>query len=419
MEYNTKKYINLEDILNEKQLAYLLSKTARPGAKIISYDLKPATIGIAGLLAEHLRLTLHVQEDLVKKIHLFIKTLPLNNSPKADFITQNNFNTREALIYKLFDEMDDTEDPNPWRPKTYIYNENMLVMPDLSVEGYKSYPATKYFDKNHVMVTATSVARFHAAFANYATKKTLSEGKPYDFLEEYGHLMNEPVFLDPQWSQAAAKLTNNFLKEFSTNFKMYPANLEERLIDLFFKAYSDLKDYEDTLNVIVHKDLWFNNILFRYSGDVANNAILLDYQCMRFAPPAFDMMLLLHLTTTKSFRECHESEVLRHYYSVFSKSLDDDTKRRLAALNYDLDNFLVWCEKARLFGMLYTAALFPYVLMDPVQAQKTFDDPETFVDLVEVDRSVPVIEYAKQNNIYKSKQLDISEEIVEKYILGD
>ncbi|CAH2095800.1 unnamed protein product [Euphydryas editha] len=413
------KNMKLHDILSEKQLDHILSKTAKTGSKIISYDLTSATTGISGFLGEHLRLTLHVKEDLNKKIHLFIKSLPVNNQTKVNYIIENNFNKREALIYKLFEEMDHSVDPNPWRPKTYIYNENMLVMPDLSVEGYKSYPVTKYFDKNHVMVTATSVARFHAAFANYATKKTVNEGKPYDFLEEYGHLMNEPIFFDPHWSRAAGKLTNNFLKEFSTNFKKYPDNLEERLSDLYFKAYSDLKDYENTLNVIVHKDLWFNNILFRYSGDVAINAILIDYQCMRFAPPAFDMMLLLYLTTTRSFRECHESEVLRHYYSVFSESLDDDTKRRLAALNYDLDTFLFWCEKARFFGMLYTAAMFPFVLMDPVQAQKIFDDPETFKDLLEVDRTVPVIEYAKENNIYRIKQLDLSEEIIEKYILGD
>ncbi|CAH2095798.1 unnamed protein product [Euphydryas editha] len=415
MEYSTKNAINLQDILNEKQLDHILSKTAKPGAKILSYDIKSVTTDIGGFLGNYFKLTLQVQEDSVKKIHLFIKTLPINNQPKTDMIRQNNFNTREVLTYKLFEEMDDNEDTNPWRPKAYIYNENMLVMADLSVEGYKSYPITKYFDKNHVMVTATSVARLHAAFANYATKKTLSDGKPYDFLEEYGHLMNEPVFINPQWSRVAAKLTYNFLNEFSANFENYSVNLEERLIDLYFKAYNDLKDYRDTLNVIIHKDLWFNNILFHYSGDVATNAILLDYQCMRFAPPAFDIMLLLHLTTTKSFRECHESEVLRHYYSVFSELLDDDTKRRLAGLHYNLDHFLFWCEKARLHGMMYTAGAFPIILMESVQAQKNFDDPETLKDLLEIDRSVPVIDHARENNIYRNKLLDLFEEIVESY----
>ncbi|XP_045448156.1 uncharacterized protein LOC123656532 [Melitaea cinxia] len=418
MECSAKNITNIQDILNEKQLEHILSKVAKPGAKIVGYDLKSASAGLVGFLGDHLRLKLYVKEDLIKEIHLFIKSLPMNNQPKADFITQNSFNKREALLYKIFEEIDDeTCDSNPWRPKAYIYTDNILVMPDLGAEGYKSYPSSKYLDKNHVMVTATSIARFHAAFANYETKKTVLENKPYNFFDEYGHVMTEPVFYDTPWLRAAAKLTSNLLKEFSTNSKCYPSDLEERLVDLYIRACDDIKYYEGTLNVLIHKDLWFNNILFRYSGDVATNAVLIDFQCMRFAPPAFDMMLFLHLTTTRSFRERHESEVLRHYYTVFSESLDDDTKRRMVSLNYDLENFLAWCEKARLFGMLLAAAIFPYSLMDPVTAKKTFDDPETFTYLLEVDRSVPVIEHAKESNVYRIKQLELSEEIVEKYLL--
>ncbi|XP_045448154.1 uncharacterized protein LOC123656528 [Melitaea cinxia] len=412
MECRAKNITKLQDILSDKQLEHIVQKV-KTGAKIVGYDLQPLTTSdMAGLLGNYFRLTIQVQEDSVKNIHLFIKTLPFNQT-KVDTIRQNNFNTREALFYKLIEEMDDSEDPNPWLPKAYIYNENTLVMSDLSKEGYKSHPSTKYFDKNHIMVTAKSVARFHAVFANYVTKKSEYRSKAYNFLDDYGHLMNEPTFLDPRWSQAAAKLTCNYLKEYSANYNKYPAYLEEQLSGLYCKAYNDLKDYQDTLNVIIHRDLWFNNILFRYSGDVAVNAILLDYQSMRVAPPAFDIMLVLHLTTSKRFRECHESEVLHYYYSLFMESLDDNTKQRLASMHYDIDTFLFWCEKARLFAMFYTAGAFPIILMDSVHAQKTLDDPAMLIDLMYKDRSEPVLEHAKENTNYRDKLLDIFEEIVE------
>lgn len=109
MENGTETVVELQDILSEKQLEIILSKAAKLGAKIVGYDLKSATEGIAGFLADHLRLTLYIKEDSVKKIHLFIKSLPMNNQSKLDMITENNFNTREALIYQLFDEIDDTE----------------------------------------------------------------------------------------------------------------------------------------------------------------------------------------------------------------------------------------------------------------------------------------------------------------------
>lgn len=109
MENGAKTVVELQDILSEKQLEHILSKTAKLGAKIVGYDLKSATEGIAGFLGDHLRLTLYVKEDSVKKIHLFIKTLPMNNQPKVDMIMENNFYTREALLYQLFDDIDDAE----------------------------------------------------------------------------------------------------------------------------------------------------------------------------------------------------------------------------------------------------------------------------------------------------------------------
>ncbi|XP_047533038.1 uncharacterized protein LOC125068083 [Vanessa atalanta] len=417
MEYCAESAKSLEDLLSAKQLQHILDRLAKPGAQLVSYDLKSATQGIAGFLGDHLRLTLHVKEDFVRKIHLFVKTIPMGNQPKAEFITQNQFNKREALMFKLFEEMGGTEDPYPWRPKAYIYTENILVMPDLCAEGYKSFPAKKYLDKNHVMVTVTSIARFHAAFFNYITKNTANGKRSYHFLDDCSHIMTEPIFIDSPWLHTAAKLTSKFLKELSINSKKYPDDLEERLVEFYIKACESLKVYEDTLNVIIHKDLWMNNILFRYNGDLVTNAVIIDYQCTRFAPPAFDVMAFLYLTTSRRFRECYENEVLRHYYSVFFESLDNDSKLRMDSFKYNLDSFLDWCEKARMFGMVEAATIFPYILMDPVKAQKTFDNPETYMEYLVEDRSGPVIEHARENDSYRTKQLELYEELVEKYIL--
>lgn len=109
MECRAKNITKLQDILSEKQLEHIVQK-AKPGAKIVGYDLKPLTTSdIAGLLGNYFRLTIQVQEGSVKNIHLFIKTLPFNNQTKIDTMRQNNFNVREALFYKLVEEMDDSE----------------------------------------------------------------------------------------------------------------------------------------------------------------------------------------------------------------------------------------------------------------------------------------------------------------------
>lgn len=293
----------------------------------------------------------------------------------------------------------------------------MLVMPDLCVQGYKVYPVQRYFDKEHIFPTLAAVARFHAAIARYESKKQ-SEDHNYNFLDVHGKVVSEPTFCDSNWIRAAAKLTNNLLREFSSevNQNQYPSDMEEKIWKLYVKGSNSLKEYKDTLNVIVHKDLWANNILFKYDGDKARNAVLLDFQCIRYGPPAFDVMSLLYLTTSREFRERYEATLLRYYHECFTESIDEMTKNRLTRLGYDEDAFLSWCEKARLFGMVVPLAIFPCTLMDPSAAQKAFNDPETYVEYSEVDRSVPVLAYARENCHYRNRQLEISEEFIERFV---
>ncbi|XP_045773392.1 uncharacterized protein LOC123872851 [Maniola jurtina] len=404
------------DVLTEKQLHYIVARMCEPGSQIISYDLKPACEeGLAGFLGEHFRMTLCVNEsNFVRKIHLFVKIVPTRNKPKADFIEQNQFFKKEALVFQLLEHIQEVNCVKPWCTKAVIHNEKMLVMPDLSIHGYKTCSSQTYFDRNHVFVSATSLARFHAAFANYFTKR--NQQKP-DFLEENG-LIIEQEFSDSQWLLCAAKVTYNILIEFSSKAKHYPADLEEKLAQLYIQGYASLKNNGDTLNLVIHKDLWANNILFQYKNDVPINAVLIDFQLSTYAPPAFDLMSLLYLTTSNEFRDRYESEVLQTYYGVFSENLDDATKRRLQDLKYDFEGFLTWCKKARMFGMAQASATLPCVCMDPEVGKSTFDNPDTYMERLTENRFKPVVEHARENIQYRLKLLEVSEEFVGKYVLG-
>ncbi|CAH0715210.1 unnamed protein product, partial [Brenthis ino] len=285
-------------------------------------------------------------------------------------------------------------------------------MPDLSVEGYKICQAENFFDRNHVLVAISSLARFHAAFCNYVTNK--SEKTPYNFLDEYGDVITEPTFVESPWLKAGARVVYNLLKEFSPKWKKYPRDLSEKLEKLCIEACNTLQVYEETVNVVIHKDLWANNIMFKYSEEIPINAILIDFQCLQYAPPAFDVMIFLYLTTCRSFRDSHELEVLDHYYKVFCANLDEPTSLRLK--EYTRPDFLRWCEKARLFSLVVAALIGPYVAMEPTAAQKHFDNPDTYAEYL-YDRWYPVISHARENRIYMKRNVALGEEIVEKYIL--
>lgn len=308
-------------------------------------------------------------------------------------------------------------DPNPWCVRAYIYTDSMIVMPDISVDGYAPRHFLDTLDLEHVLLTTASIARFHATFVNYENKKSIDLKQPYNILQEFNEILREPTFYDSTWMRACSKLSNNLLKAFSAKSYRNLPDLEKKLSQLYIKACDSLTEYKETVNTLVHKDLWVNNIMFKYENNAPTSAVLIDYQCMRYAPPAFDLVSFLYLTTDKRFRQERERDIFDYYYTTFIKNLTHASKDKVKKLGYDVKNFLSWCEKARMFGMLIAIAIYPYVLLDPKTAQATFDDPETYEKLLHDDRSVPVIAHAMKCEPYKRRNLEVTEEFVEAYVL--
>ncbi|XP_063536701.1 uncharacterized protein LOC134746281 [Cydia strobilella] len=409
--------VRVGDILNDSQLCHIIKKWVGEGSwQLVSADLRPAAVeGIAGFLGDHFRLTVRIKlEGRLVTIPLFVKSLPLNNAPKADFINQYHFNKKEVAIFKLIDEMD-IEGPNPFVANALLYNESILVMRDLTPEGYTTTNQLETFDLPHVLVTLASVARFHAAFANHETKKALALQRPYSVIEEHGTVTVENNFKDTPWVHAGAKLSANIIKNFSNKYRSLP-DLEAKLLKQFLEACDELIEHKDTLNVVLHKDLWINNIMFKYENGEPINSILVDFQCVRYGPPAFDVTFFIYNTTSRSFRDQHEATYLKHYFEIFTECLDVHTKLRLKGLGYDFEEFLRWIEFSKRFAVLGGLMLGPYVLMDPESARVNFDDPATFEKYTNEDRSEPVLAHARRCPEYKRRLVDINEEFVERYV---
>ncbi|KAL0838476.1 hypothetical protein ABMA28_016604 [Loxostege sticticalis] len=414
------RQFKLEDILTEKQVHQIVKEYVPDEQwQLVDCAIKPATEGIAGFLGDHLKMSLTLKVGgRVEAVHLFVKRIPDDNKPKADFIEEHNFYRREMIIFQLIDKIRASEGPNPWCTKAVVCTESLLVLPDLNVQGYSPRPHNQTLDLAHVFVATASLARFHAAVANYEARRTIELNKPYSFFKEHEHIITEATYVESPWLTAAAKLAANMLKTFSTKIVREIPDLENKVLDKILEACDCLKEYDDTINVVLHKDLWANNIMFRYENGLPANAMLIDFQCIRYGPPSFDLMSFLYLTTSSAFREQHEKKVLHYYYCVFFDSLEDAAKQKVTELGFNREEFLRWCEQSRMFGICTAIGSFPYVLMDPVVAQKTFDDPATFEKYFIEDRTEPVVAHANKDPMYKNRQVEVTEEFVKRYILN-
>lgn len=127
--------------------------------------------------------------------------------------------------------------------------------------------------------------------------------------------------------------------------------------------YEIIKPSNHYRNVLSHQDLWTSNILFQKPSLTSSSihAKLIDFQCMRYLPPAADFMQLLHLTTRRAEREENFTEYLNIYYKSLSRHLSD----------YGLDSNLLLpftefqstCCIWRFLALINACILLPWIHM--------------------------------------------------------
>lgn len=82
------------------------------------------------------------------------------------------------------------------------------------------------------------------------------------------------------------------------------------------KYFQCTKVKPDKLNVLVHGDLWTNNIMFK-----GNQTRLLDYQLSLHGPPILDFIQLVFSSANGEIIKGHFDELLKHYHTNLLSNL--------------------------------------------------------------------------------------------------
>lgn len=98
-----------------------------------------------------------------EEVKLFVKSIPYDNLPQADFIKSEGIFAKESLFFEKIVPFFTKHFKNyKWAPACYLAKEEALVMEEMQSQGYRLFD--KLYDNLSALKSVlTTLARFHCS----------------------------------------------------------------------------------------------------------------------------------------------------------------------------------------------------------------------------------------------------------------
>lgn len=294
--------------------------------------------------------------------------------------------------------------------------EELFVFEDVTEDGYVMPYQYNLLSDDELKATVTTLARFHSQSFIHEEKKGKELNRPYRIWEDYQQFLIEPE-KGQSWRNTGMRAAIDTLKIFSKykNEPKFPILVESVTTQVYQTARDLMKPSLKHRNVVIHRDLWTNNIFLKRFGNNEIHALIVDFQTVLYAPPMFDLSSVIYFNTSKEFRCSNTYAIVKHYYDVLSNELRIENIDIKTILN-ESDLFELY-EESIVFGLTQAALIVPIIAMNEELLQKIFKNPELAAKVNTISRSKEVIELAKGNENYRNRILELYDEIVERYVL--
>lgn len=312
----------------------------------------------------------------------------------------------------------------PWSANLVMALDEAMIFEDLNFLQYKTRHRLETFDEPHTLLALEALARFHSGSLVYEEKKRKQTNKNFTINDEHGKDLSRGGYVKSDlWFAQCMNGALEAIKSFS-KYKNDPQILEEiesKWAQVWDSAL-DLSHFSfEYRNVICHRDLWNNNILFRYKevneDIVPDNCVLVDFAAATCQPPAGDVMFLLHCNLHPKFRKENLAKFLNHYYQELQNILDRYDVILEDIMSYE--QFLSSCDKYKLWGLITSAVLVPQFWIDDNLTMKYFGDTESFKEILTQDKGSFIKKMMESNEDYKNRVKQVFEEIVDTYCLNE
>lgn len=366
-----------------------------------------------GFLGEYFQLRISAEVDGVSRsFSYFVKAQSIRNQQENQIQDEKVFHKKEISIYReIFEKAFDVKlgMAGDWRPEIFLSKEDVLVLEDLSVKGYKTLPFQFKFRQKHVEEALKMLARFHSCSIIYEEKnhgKKIGEQFEEVLVDEGFSVTNPWLHTSFSAVEMVAKTKTKYSK---SHHQIFGESLNAKLHEMLERMYQPV---DDVMKVLSHCDAWKNNLMFTFADEgfeEPTNCILLDFQIAKYLPLPIDVLIAIAANTRRS----HCMEIMKDYLKFYYSRLEYELLKSGIDLKsmISFEKFIKSCEYFKHVALVYNAiSIMISHIPTKVYAQMSVEEFRTFTI---VSRNEVVANFMQEDSFYNECVTEAVEQLVE------
>ncbi|KAF7388586.1 hypothetical protein HZH68_012528 [Vespula germanica] len=382
------------ELLSDQDVRYIVERKLRGNNFNIVNSSMVSVDNTNGYLGQYynIRVTVKLDDSSTKMLNFFAKTLPPTESPQYAFILRYDTFNKEIFIYTDVIRRMGVGKGFKWLAECYLCKrDSVIVLENAKLEGYVIHDKLVPFDESHCLWTIKALSNFHSR-SLILEEKLRRTGRT--ILDLYGHLMEEVLFTKDELSRkiASASVDAIFvLIDLVDELNDREKETLKKRVNSWASVFPNLlKPSSKYRNVICHRDLWANNIMFKHDSNGSPlGCYLIDFQMVRYCPPAMDVVFSLYLITDRATRNRLFDSLLKVYHETLKQALVEE--------GLDVEECLSWlsfrdsCYEARNIAMFFTLMNLQLMLMPTEAAEDFMGSPDDFERVLYGDKRPDLI----------------------------
>lgn len=401
-----------EILLSDQDLRYIVSRKLRGNNNFNVLKMSMVSVeNTSGYLGQYynIRVTVKLEDSSTKKLDFFAKTPPATDSPQYDYILRYDTFNKEVIFYTDVIRRMGAGKGFKWFVECYLCKkDSIIILENVKLEGYVTHDKHVPFDEQHCAWTMRALSKFHSR-SLILDEKLRCTGQT--ILDLYGHLLHEILYTKDDLSKKGMKAaiygisaTIDLIDSLNEQQKI---SLKKRVNSWVWALPNLLKPSNKHRNVLCHRDIWANNIMFKHdSNGTPLGCYLIDFQLVRYCPPAMDVVCCLYLTTDRATRDRYFESLVKIYYETLKESLEDE--------GVNVDECLSWtafrqsCDDVKHIALFYALMNLQIMLMPPKATEQFMESPDIFEESIYGEKRYDLIRsQCQQVEAYRNRLSEI------------